>query len=138
MIIKEVKFTKADKNGKECQVSVMLGYCFATEIAFKEMSGEDVGMFVKEAVKDLGNNVEPDRQKSIYLIMSAIEAYYESISKKAPITEKDLMNSHKSGEFGTALGTILGMHIKMNTPPRGDDEGKENGNQDNEEEPKNA
>jgi hypothetical protein len=137
MIIKEVKFTKTDKNGKESQVSVMLGYCFATEIAFKEMSGEDVGKFVREAVKDLGNNVNPDRQKSIYLIMAAVEAYYESIGKKAPITEKDLMNSHQSGEFGTALGTILGMHIKMNTPPKGDDEDKKDDSQD-EEEPKNA
>ena len=137
MIIKEVKFTKTDKNGKESQVSVMLGYCFATEIAFKEMSGEDVGKFVRDAVKDLGNNVEPDRQKSIYLIMAAVEAYYESIGKKTPITEKDLMNSHQSGEFGTALGTILGMHIKMNTPPKGDDEDKKDDSQD-EEEPKNA
>ena len=115
----------------------MLGYCFATEIAFKEMSGEDVGKFVKEAVNDLGNNVDPDRQKSIYLIIAAVEAYYESIGKKAPITEKDLMNSHQSGEFGTALGTILGMHIKMNTPPKGDDEDKKDDSQD-EEEPKNA
>lgn len=140
MIIQEVQFTKTDKQGKETPVKVMLGYCFATEILFNEMAGEEVGTFVKEAISQISEDKMPDRKKSMILIQAAMEAYYESVGKKAPITEKDLKDSHHSDEFGTAIGTILGMYIKMNTSPAGESDGKKkdaNGKEDPKD-PKNA
>ena len=139
MIIQEVQFTKTDKQGKESQVKVMLGYCFATEILFNEMAGEEVGTFVKEAISQISEGKMPDRKKSMILIQAAMEAYYESVGKKAPITEKDLKDSHHSDEFGTAIGTILGMYIKMNTSPAGESDKKKDANtKEDSEDPKNA
>ena len=138
MIIQEVQFTKTDKQGKESQVKVMLGYCFATEILFNEMAGEEVGTFVKEAISQISEGKMPDRKKSMILIQAAMEAYYESVGKKAPITEKDLKDSHHSDEFGTAIGTILGMYIKMNTSPAGESDEKKKDTKEEPEDPKNA
>ena len=138
MIIQEVQFTKTDKQGKESQVKVMLGCCFATEILFNEMAGEEVGTFVKEAISQISEGKMPDRKKSMILIQAAMEAYYESVGKKAPITEKDLKDSHHSDEFGTAIGTILGMYIKMNTSPAGENVEKKNDAKEDSEDPKNA
>ena len=138
MIIQEVQFTKTDKQGKESQVKVMLGYCFATEILFNEMAGEEVGSFVKEAISQISEGKMPDRKKSMILIQAAMEAYYESVGKKAPITEKDLKDSHHSDEFGTAIGTILGMYIKMNTSPAGENVEKKKDDKEDSEDPKNA
>ena len=138
MIIQEVQFTKTDKQGKESQVKVMLGYCFATEILFNEMAGEEVGTFVKEAISQISEGKMPDRKKSMILIQAAMEAYYESVGKKAPITEKDLKDSHHSDEFGTAIGTILGMYIKMNTSPAGENVEKKKDTKEDSEDPKNA
>ena len=138
MIIQEVQFTKTDKQGKESQVKVMLGYCFATEILFNEMAGEEVGTFVKEAISQISEGKMPDRKKSMILIQAAMEAYYESVGKKAPITEKDLKDSHHSDEFGTAIGTILGMYIKMNTSPAGESDDKKKDTKEAPEDPKNA
>lgn len=138
MIIQEVQFTKTDKQGKESQVKVMLGYCFATEILFNEMAGEEVGTFVKEAISQISEGKMPDRKKSMILIQAAMEAYYESVGKKAPITEKDLKDSHHSDEFGTAIGTILGMYIKMNTSPAGENVEKKKDTNEAPEDPKNA
>ena len=138
MIIQEVQFTKTDKQGKESQVKVMLGYCFATEILFNEMAGEEVGTFVKEAISQISEGKMPDRKKSMILIQAAMEAYYESVGKKAPITEKDLKDSHHSDEFGTAIGTLLGMYIKMNTSPAGESDEKKKDTKEAPEDPKNA
>ena len=138
MIIQEVQFTKTDKQGKESQVKVMLGYCFATEILFNEMAGEEVGTFVKEAISQISEGKMPDRKKSMILIQAAMEAYYESVGKKAPFTEKDLKDSHHSDEFGTAIGTLLGMYIKMNTSPAGESDDKKKDTKETPEDPKNA
>ena len=80
----------------------------------------------------------PDRKKSMILIQAAMEAYYESVGKKAPITEKDLKDSHHSDEFGTAIGTLLGMYIKMNTSPAGESDEKKKDTKEEPEDPKNV
>ena len=120
MIIKEVIFTKADKQGNESQVKVMLGYCFATEISYKIMAEEDIHDFIREAIECIQDKKMPDTRKSIFLIMSAMQAYYESIGKKAPLTDKDLMYHIKVDEMGTAVGTIIAMYIEVNRLPKGE------------------
>ena len=130
MIIKEVKFTKTDKNGKESQVSVMLGYCFATEISYKILAEEDIHDFMREAIACIQDNRMPDTRKSISLILAAMQAYYESVGKKAPLTDKDLMYHMTSAEMGTAVGTIIGLYLEMNRAPKGESDEKEGEEED--------
>lgn len=121
MIIKEVKITKADENGNKEQVKVMLGYCFATEISYKILADEDIHDFMPEAILCLKNKKMPDTRKTLYLILAAMQAYYERLGQKPPLTDMDLMCDMTQQELATALGTIIGMHIEMSAIPPGDE-----------------
>ena len=120
MEIKEVKITTANKSGEKKQVSVILGYCFATEILYKILAEEDIRDFIKEAIECIDKKKMPDTRKSIFLIVAAMQAYYESIGKKAPLTDKDLMYHMTAAEMGTAVGTIIGLYIEANKSPQGE------------------
>jgi hypothetical protein len=124
MEIKEVKITTATKSGEKKQVSVILGYCFATEISYKILAEEDIHDFIKEAIQCIQDNRMPDTRKSISLILAAMQAYYESIGKKAPLTDKDLMYHMTAAEMGTAVGTIIGLYMEANRTPQGEAEEK--------------
>jgi hypothetical protein len=124
MEIKEVKITTATKSGEKKQVSVILGYCFATEISYKILAEEDIHDFIREAIECIQDNRMPDTRKSISLILAAMQAYYESIGKKAPLTDKDLMYHMRASEMGTAVGTIIGLYMEANRTPQGDTEEK--------------
>ena len=135
MEIKEIKITTATKSGEKKQVSVMLGYCFATEISYKILAEEDIHDFIKVAIECIEKKKMPDTRKSIFLIVAAMQAYYESIGKKPPLTDKDLMYHMTASEMGTAIGTIVGLYIEANKSPKGEvdeQEKKEDG------EPKNV
>lgn len=139
MITQEVQFTKTDKQGKETPVKVMLGYCFATEIMFHELAGQNVSDFVKEALEALQNNKFMEDPRTVHLIRASIESYYESVNKKAPITDKDIVASHHKDEIGTMFGTVLSMYLKMNMSPQGDGEDKkENQEEEVDDDSKNA
>ena len=120
MEIKEVKITTANKSGEKKQVSVMLGYCFATEISYKILAEEDIHDFIKVAIECLEKKKMPDARKSIFLIVAAMQAYYESIGKKPPLTDKDLMYHMTATEMGVAVGTIIGLYIEVNKSPEGE------------------
>lgn len=120
MEIKEVKITTATKSGEKKQVSVMLGYCFATEISYKILADEDIHDFIREAIDCIDKKKMPDTRKSIFLIVAAMQAYYESIGKKPPLTDKDLMYHMTASEMGTAVGTIVGLYLEANKSPKGE------------------
>lgn len=134
MEIKEVKITTANKSGEKKQVSVMLGYCFATEISYKILAEEDIHDFIKVVIECIGKKKMPDTRKSIFLILAAMQAYYESIGKKPPLTDKDLMYHMTACEMGTAVGTIVGLYLEANKSPKGEAEEKKEAEAD----PKNA
>ena len=60
--------------------TVIVGYCYATEIAYKELSGEDISKFIGEALTSI--NMEPrqmpDIKKTVFLILSGIMSYYNA------------------------------------------------------------
>ena len=120
MIIKEVKITTVTKSGEKKQVSVMLGYCFATEISYKILAEEDIHDFIKVVIECIEKKKMPDTRKSIFLIVAAMQAYYESIGKKPPLTDKDLMYHMTASEMGTAVGTIVGLYLEANKSPKGE------------------
>jgi hypothetical protein len=99
---------------------VTLGYCYATEIAFKDLAGQDITDFLTEALPLIQDNKMPDIKKSIYAILSCMIAYYESIGKKSPVKDTDLMNEATPLEIGTAFGTVLKLRGEFYHIPNGE------------------
>ena len=105
---------------------VTLGYCYATEIAYKDLSGEDITTILQETLEAV--NAEPPRmpdvKRSIYLVLAAAMAYYQSKDEDAPIKDTDLMNDTTPLELGKALGTIINLWAKFYHIPKGEPEEK--------------
>ena len=105
---------------------VTLGYCYATEIAYKDLSGEDIADILQETFAAVNAQPArmPDTKRSIYLVLSAIMSYYQSKDEDAPIKDTDLMNDTTPLELGTALGTIITLWAKFYNIPAGEPEEK--------------
>ena len=101
---------------------VTLGYCYATEIAYKELSGEDIAGIIQETIAcvDAKPARMPDTKRSIYLVLAAVMAYYQSKDEDAPIKDTDLMNETTPIELGKALGTIINLWAKFYNIPKGE------------------
>ena len=106
--------------------SVTLGYCYATEIAYKDMSGEDITAIIQETAACVNAQPArmPDVKRSIYLVLAAAMAYYESKEKASPIEATDLMREASPLELGTAIGTIITLWAKFYNIPKGEPEDK--------------
>ena len=105
---------------------VTLGYCYATEIAYKDLSGEDIPSIIQETIAAVNAQPAqmPDAKRSIYLVLAAIIAYYESKGEEAPVKDTDLMHDVTPLELGTALGTIINLWMKFYNIPKGEPEDK--------------
>ena len=105
---------------------VTLGYCYATEIAYKDLLGEDIPSIIQETIAAVNAQPAqmPDAKRSIYLVLAAIIAYYESKGEDAPIKDTDLMNDTTPIELGKALGTIINLWAKFYNIPKGEPEDK--------------
>lgn len=101
---------------------VTLGYCYATEIAYKDLSGEDITDIIHETIAAVNAKPArmPDAKRSIYLVLAAVIAYYESKGEDAPIKDKDLMDEITPLELGTALGTIINLFAHFYNIPNGE------------------
>lgn len=106
---------------------ITLAYCFGTEISYKLLADEECTDFIKEVIIGLNDKKEPDRRKSIYLIMSAMTAYYESQNQENPIEDKELIFHATPDELGLAVGTIAGLYIEFYKIPVSEPEEKPNG-----------
>ncbi len=103
-------------NGKTATV----GYCYATEIAYKDMAGQDINDFMPEITAAIGAERLPDVKKTICLILAAITAYYHSRNEDAPIQDTDLMNEASPLDIGKALGTIISLRGQFYALPAGE------------------
>ena len=120
-----VTFTcSIDDTDKTEQRTVTMGYCYATEITYKDLAGQDITDFVTEAIPLIQDNKMPDIKKTIYAILSCIIAYYESKGEKSPIKDTDLMNEATPLEIGTALGIMLGLRAEFYHIPAGEPKDK--------------
>ena len=106
--------------------SVTLAYCYATEISYKILSDEDINIFMAEVYECMNDDIQrmPDIRKTIFLILAAISAYYESKGEELPIDDKTLMYDCKPEELGTALGVVLGLRGQFYAVPTGEPEDK--------------
>jgi len=116
-----VTFTcRIDGTDKTEQRTVTMGYCYATEIAFKDLAGQDIAEFMTEALPLIQDNKMPDIKKTIYAILSCIFAYYESKGEKSPVKDTDLMNEATPLEICTTFGTVLKLRGEFYHIPTGE------------------
>lgn len=96
-----------------------MAYCFATEIAYKDYTGENIGDYMKEAIaKTTATPPQmPDIKKTMYIILAAIMAYYASQDKDAPVKDQDIMTEATPQELGAALGTVLSLYAQFYAVP---------------------
>jgi len=123
MIKENVTFTcRIDGTEETEQRTVTLSYCYATEIAYKELSGEDVTGIIQETIEAINAQPPrmPDTKRSIYLVLAAAMAYYDSKDEDAPIKDTDLMRETSPVELGIALGTIINLWAKFYNIPKGE------------------
>ena len=90
-----------------CGQQVTLGYCFATEILFNELSGQYLSDYATHAIDCIGKQKDPDTEQTIYAILACMISYAESQKKEAPLKDTDLMYSAAPAELGIAIFTIL-------------------------------
>ena len=117
-----------------CGKQVTLAYCYATEIAFKDLSEQDITDFMIEAVPQIQAQKMPDAKKVVLLIIAALMSHYQSIGEETPIEDKDIMYRATSEEIGNALGVIIGLRAEFYRIPSGEPEDKP---KDGDAEPKN-
>lgn len=101
---------------------VNIAYCYATEIAFKDLAGEDIADFIKDAYLSINDNRMPDAKKCIYAILSAILAYSNAKNEDAPISDNDIMHNASPDEVGNAIGTIISLRAQFYHIPTGEEE----------------
>jgi hypothetical protein len=103
-----------------CGRQVTLAYCYATEIAYKDLSDENIADYIKEAVACIQQETDPDVKHTIYAILACMLAFYQSRGEEAPLTDTDLMNDAKPAELGTAIFTIIGLRMDFYHVPKGE------------------
>lgn len=117
-----------------CGKKVTLAYCYATEIAFKDLSDQDITDFMIEAVPQIQDQKMPSAKNVTHLIVASMMSYYESKDEKMPIEVKDIMYQATASEIGNALGVIIGLRAEFYHIPTGEPEDKP---KDGDAEPKN-
>lgn len=92
-----------------CDKQVILAYCFATEIAFKNFTGENIENF--EATNP---------EHVIYLILSAIASYYQKKDMEAPVKDNDLMYEAKPTELIAGITEVMKLRAQWYEIPKGE------------------
>ena len=123
---KTITLTAATQDGNTRQQEVTLAYCYATEIAYRDLSGEDITDFMQEAAAAINSDPPrmPDVKKTIYAILAAILAYYESKGEEAPVKDTDLMHHCTPQDLWLALGTVIGLRAQFYALPAVEPEDK--------------
>ena len=106
-----------------CSKQVTLAYCYATEIAYKDLSDEDMFDYAQAAVEAIHAQRDPDIKKTILAIIACMMAYYED-ADKAPVKDVDIMKQATPAELGTAMLTILSMRSEFYHVPKDEPEDK--------------
>lgn len=103
---------------------VSIAYCYATELAYKDYTNEDITDFIPEIINSTHAGQMPDTKKSIYLILSAIMAAAQSKNEEPAITDKELMFEASPEDMGNALASIIMLRLKFYNIPLGEPKDK--------------
>ena len=110
-----------------CGKQVTLAYCYATEIIYKDIAGEDLIDFVHHAVACIREQRDPDAKRTLSVILSLAMAYDQwkgEDGKEAPqqITLKELMNEAAPAEIGMAMLAVLDLRRQFYHVSKSDEE----------------
>ena len=108
-------------------VAVKVGYCFATELVFKQYTGVNI--------EDM-DTANPEH--IIYVILSAIVAYYEGSGEESPVKDNDLMYKAKPTELVTALTEVFKIRAEWYELPKGEETTASSDSSEEDTAPKNA
>jgi hypothetical protein len=111
---------------------VTLGYCFATEIAYQDMAGENIADYMTEAYAAIQADRVPNIKKTILAILACIVSFYNSTGEEAPVKDSELMNEATPEELGVAIGSVIELRTEFykvpdaeeNKPPKKEDDEK--------------
>lgn len=95
-----------------CGREVTMAYCYATEIAYKDLSGEDIQDYAIHAASRIQEQKDPDIKKTILAIIAGMMAYYED-ADKAPVRDSEIMKDATPVELGTAMLIFLSMRAEF-------------------------
>ena len=114
---------------------VWLAYCYATELAFYDMTDTDINDFFKEFFSP--NKEEDDEEKKkkesrklkliLYAIFAAAFSYSESVERDCEIDHKTLMFHAKPAEITDAFACVIELRnewykLPSNDKPKKEDE----------------
>jgi hypothetical protein len=105
--------------------TVALAYCYATEIAFSDYTGQDINQFIASLMPDDDGNIPTtDPKKVLYAILSAALTYAENMEQECPIKDTDLMYSAKPGELIEAFTAVIELRNEWYHVPEGEPKDK--------------
>lgn len=110
-----------------CGKQVTLAYCYATEIIYKDITGEDLIDFVQHAIACIREQKDPDAKRTLSVILSlsmAFDQWQSEDGKEAPqqLTLKELMNEAAPAEIGMALLAVLDLRKQFYHVSKSDEE----------------
>ena len=105
--------------------TVALAYCYATEIAFSDYTGQDINQFIASLVPgDDGNIPTTDPKKVLYAILSAALTYAQNMEQECPLKDTDLMYLAKPGELIEAFTAVIQLRNEWYHVPEGEPKDK--------------
>lgn len=105
--------------------TVALAYCYATEIAFSDYTGQDINQFIASLMPDDDGNIPTtDPKKVLYAILSAALTYAQHMEQECPIKDTDLMYSAKPGELIEAFTAVIQLRNEWYHVPEGEPKDK--------------
>ena len=109
-------------------IDVTLGYCFATELNYRNLADEEIANYFKEAFACIQEGKDPDTDKSIRLVLASVISYYDSQSEGKttyPINERTLIYDTAPDELMKAVITIVNLRNNFYKVPEGEPKDKE-------------
>jgi hypothetical protein len=101
-----------------CGKSVTLAYCYATEIAYKDLTNEDIIKYIRYAIECIQSKEDPDIKQSVFAIVACMIAYSQSKNEEeTPVTDKELMLHMSPLELGKAVLAIISMRLEFYKVP---------------------
>lgn len=102
-----------------CGKPVTLAYCYATEIAYKDRTNEDIIKYIRHAIECIQKEEDPDIKQSVFAIVACMIAYSQSKDEETtPVTDKELMLHMSSLELGKAVLAIISMRLEFYKVPQ--------------------
>ena len=110
-------------------IEVTLGYCFATELNYRNLADEEIANYFKEAFVCIQEGKDPDTDKSIRLVLASVISYYDSVHTDSgettyPINERTLIYEAAPDELMKAVITIVNLRNKFYKVPEGEPKDK--------------